>query len=255
MPDDEFYIGYQNEAPPHISKKSRTVVIMLCACGALICTLLVFSQNTFYPSRFEYLQHRSFEGVINVDPYPMLVMSHPKSPADGSAFTRFLLVNEGKWSASSLVSDFDGQSVSLNGTLIYRDDQSMIEVVPGTVAEIEPSNDPRLPFSEKQSLGHFTLQGEIVDSKCFLGVMNPGSGKPHRACATRCISGGIPPVFVVRLPDGASKYFLLTAEDGTAVNHQVLEMIAEPLEITGTVFRQDNVLYLRADPTSYRRLK
>ena len=28
---------------------------------------------------------------------------------------------------------------------------------------------------------------------CFLGVMKPGRSKPHRACAVRCISGGIPP--------------------------------------------------------------
>jgi hypothetical protein len=28
-----------------------------------------------------------------------------------------------------------------------------------------------------------TLTGEIVDSKCYLGVMNPGQGKVHRDCA------------------------------------------------------------------------
>ena len=42
-----------------------------------------------------------------------------------------------------------------------------------------------------QPLGAVTLTGEIVDSKCFLGVMNPGNLKPHKACAIRCISGGI----------------------------------------------------------------
>jgi hypothetical protein len=51
------------------------------------------------------------------------------------------------------------------------------------------------------SLGTQTLIGEIVDSKCYLGVMNPGALIPHRACAIRCISGGIPPVLLVRQSD------------------------------------------------------
>ena len=44
-------------------------------------------------------------------------------------------------------------------------------------------------------LDTFTLIGEIVDSKRYLGVMNPGNGKVHRDCAVRCLSGGIPPIF------------------------------------------------------------
>ena len=44
------------------------------------------------------------------------------------------------------------------------------------------------------------LRGEIVDSKCYLGVMNPGEGTVHRDCAARCLSGGLPPMLVVRSP-------------------------------------------------------
>jgi len=40
--------------------------------------------------------------------------------------------------------------------------------------------------------GEFDLVGEIVDSKCYFGNMNPGNGKVHRDCAVRCMSGGIP---------------------------------------------------------------
>ena len=41
------------------------------------------------------------------------------------------------------------------------------------------------------------VKGEIVDPKCFFGVMKPGEGKPHKDCAIRCILGGIPPVLKV----------------------------------------------------------
>jgi hypothetical protein len=84
--------------------------------------------------------------------------------------------------------------------------------------------------------------------------MAPGDTKPHRACAARCISGGIPPVFLVRDADGRAAYLLLLSADGEAVNDEVLPMIAEPLEITGTVERHADLLVLRADPATYRRL-
>ena len=40
------------------------------------------------------------------------------------------------------------------------------------------------------------VEGEIVDSKCHLGVMKPGEGPTHRDCAVRCLLGRIPPMFV-----------------------------------------------------------
>jgi len=57
-------------------------------------------------------------------------------------------------------------------------------------AEKNFGDDSPLPST---SLGTQTLVGEIVDSKCFLGVMNPGQLTTHRACAIRCISGGVRP--------------------------------------------------------------
>src|SRR5262249_17489064 len=104
-------------------------------------------------------------------------------------------------------------------------------------------------------LGSQTVVGEIVDSKCFLGVMNPGRLTPHRACAIRCISGGIPPVLLVRQKDGSVNHLLLVSDKGKPVNQQVLDLVAEPVEITGEVERQGELLILRADPATYRRAK
>ena len=99
-----------------------------------------------------------------------------------------------------------------------------------------------------------TLVGEIVDSKCFLGVMKPGNSKPHRACAARCISGGIPPVLLVRDKQGNPTYFLLVSSAGESVNDAVLDLVAEPVEITGRVMRHGDLLVLHADPETYRRI-
>ena len=107
---------------------------------------------------------------------------------------------------------------------------------------------------EARSLGTFTFTGEIIDSKCFLGVMNPGTLKPHRACATRCISGGIPPMLAVRTSDGATMYLLLVSKDGQTVNKEVLDLIAEPVTITGEMVQHGDLLFLHADPATYQRV-
>ena len=101
-----------------------------------------------------------------------------------------------------------------------------------------------------------TLEGEVVDSKCFLGVMKPGNLKPHRACATRCISGGVPPVFLVRDARGHATYYLLTSADGGAVGRQLVDraLVAEPLRVTGRVRAVGDQLVLSADPDAFERL-
>ena len=66
---------------------------------------------------------------------------------------------------------------------------------------------------EAVDLGEHTLRGEIVDIKCYLGVMKPAHGKPHRSCAARCISGGIPPVLMVKDRDGDTNYLLLVSAE------------------------------------------
>jgi hypothetical protein len=151
------------------------------------------------------------------------------------------------------IAPLDGKAVSLKGTLIYRGNQTMIEVVSNSIQPTDVANITALP--QVVPLGRQTLIGEIVDSKCFLGVMNPGQLTPHRACAIRCISGGVPPVLLVRQKDGPAIYLLLVSAEGKPVNKQVLDRVAEPVEITGEVERQGELLILKADPTTFRRVR
>jgi hypothetical protein len=48
-------------------------------------------------------------------------------------------------------------------------------------------------------------------------------------------------------------YFLLVSNDGRSVNKQDLDMVAEPVQITGEVLRQGQSI-LRADPSTYKRV-
>src|SRR5262249_37671718 len=102
-------------------------------------------------------------------------------------------------------------------------------------------------------LGDAKLIGEIVDSKCYLGVMNPGERKVHRDCAARCISGGVPPMFVVRDSQGEIHTMLLASEDGHPLGRDVLPFVAEPVEISGRVFRSGETLVFRINASAARR--
>ena len=251
MPQDDFYIGYLDKAPEGLAKWLRGRVVGLIVVALGVAVMLVAGQKAFYPSTFEFLQYRSFEGVVEEHPYPMLRVMHPGESGE-LPYSRYYLVQEGKFGAQHSMEGFEGQRVRFEGTLIYRDDQVMIELKPGTVEVVDAER--AQPDARLVLLGQYTLTGEIVDSKCYLGVMNPSSEKPHRACAARCISGGIPPLFITRNESGDTSYLLLQSPEGEAVNAAVLDVVAEPLSITGSVYQQGDLLVFQADPATFRRL-
>ena len=251
---DEFYIGWEAKAAPGIGNTVRKVVMALLLLALLAPLVLAVSQRMIGASVFEWGTHKTFSGILQTQPYPHLLVSRPGN-ADGlPRFSTYYLVAPWKFGLDQkAIAPFEGKSVTLKGTLIYRGNQTMIETKPELIQANEKSSAPAA-VPQFMGLGRQTLVGEIVDSKCFLGVMNPGQLTPHRACAIRCISGGVPPVLLVRQKDGPAIYLLLVSADGKPVNKQVLEMVAEPVEITGEVERQGELLILRADPVTYRRL-
>lgn len=246
---DEFYTGYLPTAPAGIARRIKQAVVLLFALTVLIALVLLFAQRGFSAAVYEYLVFRDFEGVLREDPYPTLAVQRP-GRGESDQTSRVYLVSPGKFSASAEVEGLDGQRVKLQGSLLYRDEETMLELLPGSVE----SAGGAVPPAEERSLGTHTLRGRIVDSKCYLGIMKPGSSKPHRACAALCIAGGIPPLFVLSDESGPAARLLLVGADGGSVNRQVLAMVDEPLEITGEVLRLDDLWLLKADPASYRRL-
>lgn len=244
---EEFYIGYLDRAPRGLARFLRGRVLLLALLLAGLGAALTASQAPFDRARFEFGTVRTLSGIYRSTPVPNLALQHPLS--DGT--TRVVLVAAGKFGAGDALDPLDGRRVELEGTLVHREDQTMLELVPGSARPLDGSG---LPATPPTSLGRRTLVGEIVDSKCYLGVMKPGHLKPHRACAVRCISGGIPPVLLVRDSAGVATYYLLTDEDGGSVGRRVLHLVAEPVRIEGEVLAVDNLLVLRMDPEGIERL-
>lgn len=252
--DDEFYVGYLPRCPRGIAVFVRVAAVSLLALAAGVSLLLVTGQDRFDAGVFEFGVDTVFEGVVIERPYPMLLV--PEVPGGDGTFTTHTLVAPGKHGAGALVAGLDGRTARVTGSRIFSDGQRMIEA--HAVAPLEGEAAARLRSiraAEEVRLGVMTLAGEIVDSKCHFGVMKPGRGRPHQACAIRCISGGIPPVLRVEDREGKVDFFLLVSDDGRPVNQQVLGLVAEPVEITGTVARAGDRLILYADPANYRLIE
>lgn len=250
---EEFYIGYLPDKGPQLATFTRRKVLAIFLAGLATAIFLVSSMSEFSAAVFEFGVEREFEGVLSDGPVPILEVERPGSVLSAPNTSSYLLVAFGKHGADEEVSQHRGHRVRLRGSLIYRDNQTMIEVVDGSV-EVQEGETETTRISSENDLGMQVLTGEIVDSKCFLGVMKPGNLKPHRACAVRCISGGVPPVFLVRDSDGFASYYLLVSSTGEAVNKLVLDQVAEPLQIEGRVVRRGEMLFLYADPADYRAM-
>jgi hypothetical protein len=251
--NDEFYIGWQPRATTSVSRPVRRVIVCLLLAALLVPALLAIAQRTIGAAVFEWGDEKHFSGIFRAWPYPHLLVVRPNGLGKPVTFSSYFLVAPLKYGLSpEVLAPFDGKFVTLQGALIYRGNQTMIEVSSESIA-VDKSKSMAWRLPQAIPLGQQTLTGEIVDSKCYFGAMNPGQLAPHRVCAIICIRGGIPPVLVVSQTNGPPLYLLLASAAGKPVNQQVLGYVAEPVEITGQVESQDGLLVLCADPESYRR--
>jgi len=227
--ESEFYVGYL-PIPVGLKKAVRRVVMALGVLLTLVAAVLIVGQNPFAASTFEFQQYRDFRGTLLTEPYPALAIRGQEPP--------WLLVGPGKHGAGDL-RQWSGREVALKGERILRGsgraEDHMIELAPGSLT----AGNEGLPANGHEDLGEVQLTGEVVDSKCYFGVMNPGAGKVHRDCAVRCISGGIPPAFLVRDGGGSTATLLLANW-----KRELLEHIAEPVTIRGRLSRSAGRLTL-----------
>lgn len=249
--DDEFFIGYEPPMPPRLARFVMTVVIVMTGAIATWAVTLASGHVRLEGGTFEFGHPRRFAGTIVERPYPALQIDG----ADPNGSPRLILVAPGKHGADELVRGLDGRHVTLTGTRIQRGTRAMVEIEPGSIVRDEGS-DSRLSavaiatgtFAE----GPITLRGEIVDSKCFLGVMVPGAGKTHKDCASLCLRGGIPPAFYVQDKSGESVVLLLTGPSGEPIGVQAVELAGEAIDLSGAVERQGGWLVLRTDPKTWQ---
>ena len=232
--NEEFYVGYEPEMPARMAERIRRVAAGLVAFALVLPAVLVFTEERFSTGVFEYGRVRTFSGRIVVSPYPALISD------DATGATRaFWLAGPGKHGAEDITRGRVGQRVQLSGSLIERDGEAMIEVVPGSVVITATGAIESEPL---RSFGVIVVEGEIVDSKCHLGVMKPGEGPTHRDCAVRCLLGRIPPMFVPHDSGDVGRASLVTEAAQPFVDANVFA--GKRVSVRGEILKRDAQTFL-----------
>lgn len=241
--NDDFYMGYLDETPSNLARWTRRLVWVLGVLVALLAALLAARQTPAEPGSFEFGIQRTFEGVLHENPLPRL-----RSVSSDGSTTNYLLVGAGKFGLPAFARGHDGQRVRFKGSLIQKGDNVMVELNDQeSFMALGPAATDAAP--ELDVGGEISLTGELVDTKCYFGVMRPATGKVHRACAVRCLSGGVPPGLLVRQGSEVAVVVLLSGPNGRPLSYEV-EWAARRVRATGKLRTQAGQLLLEVDRLS-----
>lgn len=259
---NDFYIGWMDKAPATYSKHIKKVVIILAALVIIAAAILSLQQRKFSTASFEFGQLTEITGTYQQSPVPAVKVKTHQDVFGNTSYMTIPLVGYGKFGAEGVIALLEkehntvlnGKEVVINGTLLYSDGKTLLQVDKNDnpLVRIDQPASTALPV--QQDLGNVELKGEIIDPKCYFGVMKPGHGKPHRDCAIRCIEGGMDPVFYVRNEKGEANYYLILGADGRKINDQLKNYIAEPVSLKAKAVQVDDwtVLYLKGNESIKR---
>ncbi|MGC6486687.1 MAG: hypothetical protein ACON4Z_03510 [Planctomycetota bacterium] len=241
---DTFYVGYL-PLPAQLRAFVRgAVALALLAVVGVTVTLATAQPRAGDGSWAE--DTVSFEGVLTLTPYPML---HGADPDGGSGARAWLLVSSIKSGvaarAAAALGDAPQKRVRVRGHALRRRGQRAVSLVDDPDAITVLGDAPAVSPSPPAAAGTFV--GEIIDPKCWLGAMRPGSGLVHRACASLCIRGGIPPCFVGGPEGRPPRFYVLTDAAGAPCNDAVAERAGVLVRLQGDLVQLGAATLLRCE--------
>jgi len=250
MSQDDFFIGWA-DTPAQDRRFFLKAGLALIGGTAVTAGALAIHQRGGGSGSWNMGDIREWTGYVTADPYPML----RTTDIDGTPRTA-LLGCQGKCGVSARINNLNDQPVVVKGSLIERGQHAMIAVIDGPgwieAAAVETLR-PEWVFLELETLGEVSLKGEILDTKCWFGAMQPSNGKVHKSCASLCIRSGLPPAFYVKnLKD--QKALMIMTDSGGAHNHDILPYVADPVAMTATLQRRGDLLFLDAPVSAIARL-
>lgn len=240
---DDFYIGYLDRSPAGLSRHTRRLVGVLALLVVALTALLATLQTPAEPGTFEFGVQRTFEGVLHET--PLLIL---RCASGTGAVTNYLLVGAGKYGLPEFARGHHGARVSFKGSLIQKGQATMIELNDKRSFTVLSTPTPDIRPA-REDLGEVVLTGELVDTKCYFGVMRPATGKVHRACAVRCLSGGVPPGLLIRDRQGGATVVMLTGPGGTPLRFDV-QWAARSLVASGKLFSNEGTPHLEVESLS-----
>ena len=254
--NDSFFIGWLDKTPTDYAKKTRLFVLATLLIIILTALAFINSQKPMNNAAFEFGTLTTVEGTLIEKPIPMLRMYIGDDLEGKPIFQHLMLVDVVKFGAEKAIGAMEqiagqslyGKAIKLRGTLIYYNGKTVLELTEEGNAFQGLSEQKAYTVLVKEDKGGTKLRGEIVDPKCFFGVMKPGDGKTHKSCAVRCLSGGIPAILATESKDGQQDYYILLGEDGQSINANLLDFTADHIQIRGKVEQMADwhILYTNA---------
>lgn len=262
MQNDEFYIGWMQNAPKSFSAWIKKYLFVLLAIVIVLGALLALSQKKFGTGNFEFGTLTEVKGIYFSNPVPVLKVVDGKDIWGNENYITVPLIGFGKHGADGVIADlereknisFEAKEITLKGTLLYNDGKLLMQVDANDqpLVKIDSSQISLTTQTASKYLGEMEMKGEIVDPKCFFGVMKPGEGKPHKDCAIRCILGGIPPVLKVTNDDGRQNYYLIVGANGEKMNEAVQDYVASPVTIHAKAVEYGDWVILYVQPNGLK---
>jgi hypothetical protein len=190
------------------------------------------------PGGGDFSGDKDLTGVIVAEPYPLLVLDPDAAHPNGHAI---LLSGGGKVGVQEQAAALNGKRARATGAGFKR---GCIDTMVGV--DLRPAEGPA-PAPASTPLGTWRLTGEICDGKCVSGVMRPGNGLAHKACANVCIASGVPPVLVTTAPVEGAGYLLMGDKQGHALPDAFRDRTGVLQRMDGTVERIADLLIFHTD--------
>lgn len=254
--EDEFYIGWQDNEPKGYKRAKQKFFWLALIALVLVAGLFTLNQKPFPDSYFVFGEMTELTGTIVTEPVLGLRVK------DNGQVLTIPLVGLGKFAAQPVVDyiiketgdDINGYQVTLIGTQFHYQGKYWMELTKGnaSVLKIEENTSDENRARALADLGPITIEGEIVDPKCFFGQMKPAYKAIHRSCAVRCISGGIPPVLAIRENGKFVDYYFLTNAEDEPLNEEVLAWVGVPITLSGKAKSFDDWKSIQLEANSFK---
>ena len=233
MNHDSFFVGWRG-------RSVSGFLIGVCVLAFVLFSGLALALGGAVndPGGGDFAGDKDLSGVVVAEPYPLLVLDPAATHPNGHAV---LMSGGGKRGVQAQAEALSGKRARATGAGFKRGSIDMLLV--DTIAGAEGPS----PAPAAEPLGTWRLTGEICDGKCVSGVMRPGDGLAHKACANVCISGGVPPVLVTTAPVEGAGFLLMGDNNGHALPDSFRDHTGIPQRMDGTVRRIADVLIFQTD--------
>jgi hypothetical protein len=252
---EDYFIGWSDETPKSYRKHALVFLSVSLLVLLSVGVLYVSNQRGFIDSYYDYGNIQEMSGYLVSEPVWGL-----RQESNGKT-TTIPLVGYGKHGPHATITKMmedhslsEGTMVTLRGMIFQYQGRKWMELTEMENSLVSAGNTINLDRSIR-TIGTKTYNGEIVDPKCFFGVMNPATKAVHRSCAIRCISGGIPPILVIRENGIPIDYCFLVDNQMQNLQMEVLPYVGIPVEVTGKEMLYDDWKVLQMDMGTLKMTK